>query len=254
MIQAKGGDKLVKLDSMREDIAKSWQETTTSTMACAFLTKEQLLNVIIEWKFLKGKPRNALKKMLHSNSDEDVRKHSTRAFELANDIPRGSTSDKNYNIIESNVVSELCNLKGVGPATASAILGIYRPDLFAFMDDEVIECLYDGKRGYTLKIYMEVNAKCRALARELESVAEAEGCESMSWSPYKVGQTLWTIATMSATKNEELLSTIFNDGAGKEDGTMQHDVGSGLESGKEKKSRKSGNVPGNTSMTKRQRK
>jgi DNA uptake protein ComE-like DNA-binding protein len=37
----------------------------------------------------------------------------------------------------SKAVSELTVLKGVGPATASAVLAAYAPDLAPFMSDEV---------------------------------------------------------------------------------------------------------------------
>jgi hypothetical protein len=89
------------------------------------------------------------------------------------------------------------------------------------MDDEVIECLYDGKRGYTLKIYLEVNDRCREIASQLnmarkERKDDSEGSSSSSsssgggWTPCKVGKALWTVAMMSANDDERGLSTIFN--------------------------------------------
>lgn len=215
MIEAKGGTKLARLDKERDAIAQSWRnESFDHKKNEVFLTKDQLLNTFIEWKFLKGKPRNALQPLLQSNSEAAVRKHSLRAFELADNIPAGCKSGECNELISASL-SELCELKGVGPATASAILCIYRPDVFAFMDDEVIECLYDGKRGYTLKIYMDVNSRCRALSEELEkartkSVAAKAMKKEIKWTPCKVGQALWTVATLAATKNEQHLSNVFD--------------------------------------------
>ncbi|KAL7523168.1 hypothetical protein ACHAXR_000051 [Thalassiosira sp. AJA248-18] len=106
-------------------------------------------------------------------------------------------------------MNHLCELRGVGPATASAILCLYRPDIFAFMDDEVIECLYDGKRGYTLKIYLEVNERCREIATELNKARKNDG--TSEWTPCKVGKALWALATMSAVNDEDGLSEIFDN-------------------------------------------
>lgn len=59
-----------------------------------------------------------------SSLDEDlVKSSSQKAFQSLPDI--------------SKAVSELTVLKGVGPATASAVLASYAPDVTPFMSDEV---------------------------------------------------------------------------------------------------------------------
>lgn len=226
MIKAKGGAKLVKLDKQREGIAKTW--TASNDEQC--MTKDQLLDTMIEWKFTKGKPRNALKPMLKSNTESSVVTASKLAFEVADSIQKfgidnaESTTGK-YNTSISRALNHLCELKGVGPATASAILCLYRPDVYAFMDDEVIECLYNGKRGYTMKIYLEVNERCAEIATELNN--EKESAEE-EWTPCKVGKALWTLATMSATGDKDgLLSTIFDDE--EEDNDVESSFGSNEE-------------------------
>lgn len=56
--------------------------------------------------------------------DEDlVKSASQKAFKSLPDV--------------SKAISELTVLKGVGPATASAILAAYAPDVAPFMSDEV---------------------------------------------------------------------------------------------------------------------
>jgi hypothetical protein len=235
MIRAKGGAKLVELDARREDLPlaqccdRSWPLIADNDKAPAAeamsLTKEHLLDVIVEWKFLKGKPRNALRPLLKSNTDASVATASRRAFLAADGIPKITVSDDdNRNDYAKEItaaMNHLCEIRGVGPATASAVLCLYRPDVFAFMDDEVIECLYDGKRGYTLKIYLEVNDRCREIASQLnmarkERKDDSERSSSSSsssgggWTPCKVGKALWTVAMMSANDDERGLSTIFN--------------------------------------------
>ncbi|KAL9186647.1 hypothetical protein ACHAXT_005885 [Thalassiosira profunda] len=198
MIKAKGGTKLVKLDKQRENWANKGES--------AVLTKDELLDVMIQWKFLKGKPRNALKPLLNANSDAAVVAAAQGAFEAAKEIPLNDESGE-YNEQITLAMKELCTLSGVGPATASAILCLHRPDVFAFMDDEVIEALYEGKRGYTLKIYLEVNDRCRDLATELNEASNRDN----GWTPCKVGKALWAVATMSATNDEDGFSAIFDD-------------------------------------------
>ena len=121
-----------------------------------------------------------------------------------------------------SAINHLCELNGVGPATASAILCLIKPEHFAFMDDEVIECLLPNKkRGYTLGIYMEVNGRCREIADELNlarrkkkrkrNVEEVttDGPSSEEWTCCKVGKAIWACAIMSATNDEYGLSKIF---------------------------------------------
>ena len=199
-VKAKGGPNLVSLDSQRAELAKQWASTAEGSR---YLSKEQLLDVVIPWKFAMGKPRNALKPKLNSNSDEAVVLATQRGFAVADDLPpQGGEEREEF----SSSLNEVCQLCGVGPATASAVLSLYRPDSFAFAADEVIEALYEGKRGYTIKIYRDVNAKCANIARELNEAADVR-----RWTPANVGEALWTVATLAASGENETLARVFQD-------------------------------------------
>ncbi|KAL7495018.1 hypothetical protein ACHAWT_003752 [Skeletonema menzelii] len=218
MIQAKGNTQLYKLDQLRNLIAQQWKNDSQIKESCSSssssMTKDQLLNVIIPWKFGKGKPRNALKKLLQSNTEEDVIKASMLAFHHADNCANNDNSDFDHDTQQNvqNAIQSLCQLNGVGPATASAVLSAYCPQSFAFMDDEVIECLYEAKRGYTLKIYMMVNDRCVGIAKELnEANSDCSSGEGELWTPADVGKALWTVATMSARKDEVSLCKVFGD-------------------------------------------
>jgi hypothetical protein len=190
MIKMKGGDKLSQLDEARSALGKRLRSEKNP-----YLCLDDLFQ-IVEWKFGKGKPRHALWKHLKSIQENDLKTLSMESFERAQ---KGDVR---------GAVEELSKLSGVGPATASAILSIYNPDYFTFMDDEVIEALYDdGKRGYTIKIYLEVNSKCQKIARDLNQVDKTES--TTSWTCHRVGRALWTASQICATGGEDL--TLMDD-------------------------------------------
>ena len=219
------GTRLIALEKRREDLKLVEQMS---------LTKEQLVDVIVEWKFLIGKPRNALRPILRSNSDAAVISASQRAFATLDGIPKTNgiaaicdidncSSYYNGEIIKA--VNHLCELRGVGPATASAILCLHRPDIFVFMADEVIECLYEGKRGYTNKIYMQINDRCRDIASQLNIARQKMGNGTTDpvivWTPCIVGEALWTVAILSATNCESGLSSIFDHDTKNKDDSLR---------------------------------
>jgi hypothetical protein len=144
--------------------------------------KDDLVQVV-QWKFRIGKARPALWKHLRANTTVAIQTHVQAGLSTADE---GDTK---------GALTEVSKLRGVGPATASAILSLSHPHLFCFMADEVIEALYDGKRGYTAAIYHDVNATCQALATRL------------GWTPRAVGRALWTAARLSATGKEDGTAT-----------------------------------------------
>lgn len=181
MLVEKGGKDLVAMDDFCTTLSTKLQDEP-------FISKEDLIK-IIQWKFAKGKPRQYMK-YIQANMDEEVKEYSNKAFREAN---RGEMDA---------AINEMTKLKGVGVAGASAVLSLYRPDLFCFMDDEVIESLYDGKRAYTKAIYMKVNEECTKLADSL-----GEG-----WTTRRIGMTLWTAARVSACGGQDitLAKTVTN--------------------------------------------
>jgi len=170
-----------KLQEMADDLALALSD---GTKAC--LTKADLLDIVIPWKFAVGKPRNGLLGKLRSNSDADVTKWTKVGISHVRNI-KGDASDDDVSI----AMGKITELKGVGPAAASAILSMVRPDLFCYMYDEVIDCFLP-KRAYTLKVYMACNAKCGQIARELKG----------DWNPAKVARTLWVAARSSANRKD----------------------------------------------------
>ena len=69
-------------------------------------------------------------------------------------------------------VERISELKGVGPATASALLSRYNPRLFPFMSDEVLVVAGSRERKHTLKRYLELAEEVAAKARETGMAAD----------------------------------------------------------------------------------
>lgn len=87
-----------------------------------YITKSEI-SQLMKWKLSRGKWRPRLLDFVTSLSEEEVESASKKAF--------GSLPDL------AKAISELTVLKGVGPATASAVLAAYAPDIAPFMSDEV---------------------------------------------------------------------------------------------------------------------
>ncbi len=232
MQKDKGGTKLINLDKACNELGERWRRDTCTTAPAAGIgtrcnnkTDEseanpsidgdasehvmsctlQELETIIEWKFAKGKPR-PLWKHIRSNSNQAVQDATSAAFSkidnIGSDGTLSSSCTSEFEECVRNAVKEITVLKGIGPAAASAILSLYRPDLFIFMDDEVIECLHSGKRVYTLPVYLEINSKCQDLANRL----------GKGWTPRRVGLTLWTAARICASTDDALIDLTLEEG------------------------------------------
>jgi hypothetical protein len=154
----------------------------------AFLTKDELM-MVVRWKFSVGKKRPALIKYLHSNSEASVQKSSKLAIAQARNIEISQTKDNTQSI--KNAIAQLTDLKGVGPATASAVLTMIRPDLYCYMYDECIDSFLP-KRTYTLPVYMKVNEDCKEIANRMKG-----------WTTSRIARVLWTAARICAYGKED---------------------------------------------------
>ncbi|TKV91582.2 hypothetical protein SEVIR_9G106300v4 [Setaria viridis] len=87
-----------------------------------FIAKPELVR-LLQWKLSRGKWRPRLMDFVKGLDDAVVESASRKAFAALPDLSRA--------------ITELTVLKGVGPATASAVLAAYAPDVAPFMSDEV---------------------------------------------------------------------------------------------------------------------
>ncbi|CAI9115971.1 OLC1v1017001C3 [Oldenlandia corymbosa var. corymbosa] len=137
------------------------------------------LSKLMQWKLTRGKWRPRLLDFVSSLDDDVVKSASQKAFDSLPDI--------------SKAVKELTVLKGVGPATASAILAAYAPHVAPFMSDEAMEAAIGNSKDYTLKSYLIFVEELKAKAMELTT-------EEDPFTPSDVERALWSSAIAARSK------------------------------------------------------
>jgi hypothetical protein len=131
---------------------------------------------VVEWKMARGVWRARNLHLARSNPPEAVEEASRTAFALVAD--------------DRAALKTLGVLKGVGPATVSAVLAAYCPDRFPFFDDVVaaqVPGLTPGE--FTVKAYLAYAQALRARAAEL-----APRAAGRPWKPQELGLALWANA------------------------------------------------------------
>jgi len=93
----------------------------------------------------------------------------------------------------TDAVNELGKLKGIGPATASAILSLVRPDVFCYLYDEVIDS-FEPQRDYKMSNYLRVNSRCIQIAQTLGG----------NWTTSRVAKTIWMAARFLANNGVDM--------------------------------------------------
>ncbi|KAL8096287.1 uncharacterized protein LOC141692576 [Apium graveolens] len=138
----------------------------------SYITTSEL-SKLMQWKLTRGKWRPRLLDFVSSLDEELVKSSSQKAFQSLPDI--------------SKAISELSKLKGVGPATASAVLAAYAPDVAPFMSDEAMEAALGNSKDYTLKQYLVFVEKLQEKSKELSAEGEI-------FTPSDVERAIWSSA------------------------------------------------------------
>ncbi|XP_072457594.1 uncharacterized protein [Notamacropus eugenii] len=191
VVRAKAGKarKLAALDAWyQEELPVSIRERKEK-----YLTRDELVK-LMEWKLARGKFRPRLQHLVATNPEEMVKRCTTAAFSLLPNVEAA--------------ITELSQLKAVGPATASgegrgggeeprvdpsrpvtlAILAAGAPETIAFMADEAVAAVPDlPVLQYTLKHYILYLDKIWACAKRLNQVDPLS-----EWTPHQIEMCLWT--------------------------------------------------------------
>lgn len=137
----------------------------------AYITKDEMVEVL-RWKMKRGVWREGNRLRLIGNDSRLIKKTAQEAFAAVPDLKKPIT-----------ILSEL---DGVGPATASAVLAAYRPDLYPFFDEWIGKQIPElGKVAFTASYYWKYAAALREKAKELTELC------GETWSAQEVGQALW---------------------------------------------------------------
>eukprot|EP00803_Ostreobium_quekettii_P002260 evm.model.scf_410.5 EVM.evm.TU.scf_410.5 scf_410:42674-43833(+) len=122
------------------------------------VTRDELVRVV-EWKLKRGRFRPRLLGYARGQGEGDVRSASAEAYGM---LATGAGGEGALR----RALARLCELKGVGPATASALLAAFDPSC-PFMSDEALRAALGGAREYTAGRYMELAAALRSKAEQL---------------------------------------------------------------------------------------
>lgn len=193
---SKSSADLVELDewyrgALRDTLKKRDEEDKRG----AFLKKEEVVK-LMRWKlavrpvplivkqalllmrFLqRGKWRPRLQDLVAQNPSSEIESASVKAFETVDNDPATS-------------LAVLSKLKAVGPATATAILACWRPEVEPFMSDEAVEnaeAYGEGEAGslskkeYTVKAWQAYRKQMRDRLKQ-EKWASMEELEKALWS------------------------------------------------------------------------
>lgn len=158
----------------------------------AHLIHEDLVQTI-KWKLARGKFRPNLVNLIQMNTPRVVLTETKKAF-------RNIFKKEDLNA----GMSALCNLKGVGPAMASAILAAGAPHMAPFMADECLLALPEAEGlDYTMKEYNRLVEHVNACVTRLNAI------QPDTWTPHKVELTVWAYYIANDLK-PELLSQMPN--------------------------------------------
>ncbi|KAJ3033361.1 hypothetical protein HDV00_006469 [Rhizophlyctis rosea] len=133
----------------------------------------------------RGKHRPKLEALAQQNSAKDIAGVLDRAVGALHNEGKSKGSRSLKDVVRG-AIAAVAELKGIGPATASALLSVC-DDRIPFMSDEAMDLLGLGTPKYTLPFYMKF---WECVTETVEGLnAEEKGD---SWTPYTLEKALWS--------------------------------------------------------------
>ncbi|ODV95045.1 hypothetical protein PACTADRAFT_34785 [Pachysolen tannophilus NRRL Y-2460] len=184
-----------------------------------WLEKDELVK-LVDWKLAKGKFRPTLKKLVFSNDSQLIIKITKEAFDIqfCEEI-----CQDNYEQFLKKALEKLCELRGIGPATASLILSLTNeiemknsivPPFFSDESFLWFNGKTDSKIKYNLKEYFGLFLKpMEKIAADL-NIKDLNIIEKGIWSLkmydifYKNGE-LETLETLDTSDTDDIRKMSF---------------------------------------------
>ncbi|XP_054159030.1 uncharacterized protein LOC128957316 [Oppia nitens] len=190
----KGGpEELIKLDTWyREKLPK-----LIHSRKDPHILHDELVQ-IAKWKLMRGKYRPRLLDLVRINTETAVLTTSKKAF-------RKLYHQKNL----QQAINALVTLKGIGPATASAVLSAAYPEYAPFMSDEgMLSTPGVEATDSTLAEYTNYSEQIKNCCERLKA-SDPEG----KWTPHKIDTALWCHYLSRENKPELLENMPRADGS-----------------------------------------
>ncbi|KAG8182532.1 hypothetical protein JTE90_002066 [Oedothorax gibbosus] len=162
-----------------------------------YITHEELVQ-LTKWKLMREKFRPNLIDLVRINTEKAVLTHSKKAFKRLPNL--------------GGAIAMLTCLKGVGPATASAILAAAFPDQAPFMADI---CMLSTPgvetMDYTVAEYLNYTLELKKKADYLNSLDPTQ-----EWNPHKIELALWAHFVAGAVETTILADLPSSEGTTQE--------------------------------------
>lgn len=136
-------------------------------------------------------------KLVAWNSEDTIRKTTARAFEVLSEAP-----DKDVEALSNKIMDALgvlTELKGIGPASASALLSVRHPDHVPFFSDEAYRWLTcTTGNAWTVGIKYNVKEFRMMLSTSLEL------CQRLSVNAVDVERVGWVLGQEGSNLDQEV--------------------------------------------------
>ncbi|XP_063380786.1 uncharacterized protein LOC134667351 isoform X1 [Cydia fagiglandana] len=182
--KTKKPEELIKLDNWYQN---ELPKKIKSRGKDAHMIHEELVQ-LMKWKQARGRFYPQLSYLIKVNTPRAVMAETKKAFRKLPNIESAMTA--------------LSNLKGVGTATASALLAAASPEIAPFMADECLQAIPEMEGSdFTAKEYLNFVTHIQSVCDRLNK--ETNGCGT-KWSPHMVELAIWTHNILSDLRPELL--------------------------------------------------
>ena len=146
-----------------------WWLSVAPSMDSTF-GRDELIQ-LIKWKGQRGKFRPALVRYAADMDDRALRSAVQAAL---SHLRQDTSTYLDVDTVEK-ALAPLLELRGVGPATGSAILAAF-DDRIPFMADSLLEALHDGVRKYTKASYLDMFHQLQQVQRSVAASSDGAWC------------------------------------------------------------------------------